>query len=134
MELYYFTICCFFYSFFFWAGHHDSIACSLLGGIILSQNSGYRITRLCPYCIMLICSKYFSTFLRSVPSSSGGIRSAPLHSYPLGPLTPPPPHPSSDSTSDSEFVVVVSAALPFAFSRSIPSCSHHRCDTLTPSL
>ena len=34
---------------FFWASLRDPIACSLLVGGILSQNSGYKITRLCPY-------------------------------------------------------------------------------------
>ena len=38
--------------YFFWSGLRDSIACSLLGGIIPSQNSGYTVTRLCTYCII----------------------------------------------------------------------------------
>ena len=33
--------------FFFWAVLHDPIECSLLGGDIPSQNSGYKVTRLC---------------------------------------------------------------------------------------
>ena len=33
---------------FFWSGLHDHIACSLLGGGIPTQNSGYRDTRICP--------------------------------------------------------------------------------------
>ena len=33
---------------FFWAGLRDPIVCSLLGGGILYQNSGYKSTRLCP--------------------------------------------------------------------------------------
>ena len=34
--------------FFFGDGLRDRIACSLLGGGILSHNSSYKITRLCP--------------------------------------------------------------------------------------
>ena len=34
--------------FFLWAGLHDPIACSLLGGGNPYQNSGYKITRVCP--------------------------------------------------------------------------------------
>ena len=34
--------------FFFWDGLRDPISCSLLGGGIPSQNSGYKVTRLCP--------------------------------------------------------------------------------------
>ena len=36
-----------FFFFFFWSSLRDPIACSLLGGGILTQNSGYKITRLC---------------------------------------------------------------------------------------
>ena len=35
-------------SFLFWSGLRDPIACSLLGGGIPNQNSGYKSTRLCP--------------------------------------------------------------------------------------
>ena len=31
-----------------WSGLCDPIACSLLGGGIATQNSGYKVTRLCP--------------------------------------------------------------------------------------
>ena len=126
----------FLFSFLFWAGLREYIACSLLGGIIPSQNSGYRVTRLCTYFIVLLCSTCFSTFPRSDLSSSRGIHSDPLHFSPLDPLTPP--YLSSDSTSDPasdpESIVVVSAFLPFYFSRSIPSCFRHCRDTLVPSL
>ena len=129
-------------SFLFWSGLRDYLACSLLGGIIPSQNSGYKVTRLCPYCIMVLCCCIFSTFHRSSLSSSRGLHSAPLHSAPLDPLTPldvlTSPHPSSDSasgsSSDSDSVVLESAALSFAVSRSIPSCSYYRRDTLSPIL
>ena len=33
---------------FFWSVIRDYIACSLLGGIIPSQNSGYTVTRIGP--------------------------------------------------------------------------------------
>ena len=33
--------------FFFWTGLRDLIACSILGGGIPTQNSGYESTRLC---------------------------------------------------------------------------------------
>ena len=32
----------------FWSGLRDPIACSLFGGGIPNQNSGYKVTRLCP--------------------------------------------------------------------------------------
>ena len=38
-----------FFILFFWSGLSDPIACSLLGGGITTQNSGYKVTRLCPY-------------------------------------------------------------------------------------
>ena len=92
---------------------------------------------------IVLCYNFvqLSTFLRSGLLSSRGLHSAPLHCFPLDPLTPLDvltlPHPSSDSASesasDSESVVVDSAALSFAVSRSIPSCYHHRRDTLSPS-
>ena len=34
--------------FFFWTDLRGPIACSLLGGAIPTQNSGYGVTRLCP--------------------------------------------------------------------------------------
>ena len=40
--------------FFFWYGLRDPIACSLLGGGIPSQNSDYKVTRLC-LSIILSC-------------------------------------------------------------------------------
>ena len=42
--------------FFFWSVLRDPIACSLLGVDILSQNSGYKVTRLCP---SIMLSFYF---------------------------------------------------------------------------
>ena len=130
--------------FLFWSVLRDSIACSLLGGIIPSHNSGYKFTRLCPYCIMVLCCRLFSTFRWSGPSSSRVLHSAPLHSASLDPLTPlealTSPHPSSDSASDSDYssdsdcIVVDSTALSFAVSRSISSCYHHCRDTLAPVL
>ena len=50
-------------SFFFWAGPRDPIACSVLGGGIPSQKSGYKVTRLCTY---IILSCYF-VLLPSLP-------------------------------------------------------------------
>ena len=38
-----------FFFFFFCAGLCDPISWSFLGGVIPSQNSGYKITRICPY-------------------------------------------------------------------------------------
>ena len=73
--------------FFFWGGLHDSILFSLLGGGISSQNSGYKITIICPF--------FYISFLLHLPTSilascdSRGMHSsAPLHSSPLDPLTP----------------------------------------------
>ena len=65
--------------FFSWSGLRDYIACSLLGGIIPSQNSGYKVTRLCPYFIRLLFrmlvnfSQIWPVFLQG-----SALRSAPL--------------------------------------------------------
>ena len=54
-------LCLYFFLLFFWGRLRYPISCSLLGGATPSQNSGYKVTRLCPS-IMLSC--YF------VPPSS----------------------------------------------------------------
>ena len=41
--------------FFFWVGLRDPIACSLLGGGIPSQKSGYKSTRLCTSLSLVFC-------------------------------------------------------------------------------
>ena len=69
----------------------------------------------------------------------GGHYSAPLHSNPLNPIAPLDssslPGSASTSKSESEYKTVAAyAALLFASSKLMPACSHHRQDTLTPSL
>ena len=97
---------------FFWAGLRDPIACLLFSGGIPSQNSGYKVTRLCPY-IILVCyfvpppSFPYCRHFRGIPSS-----------YPI-----------VSSTSDSTAV-----ALLFAPSKSRPACYHHCRDILSPVL
>ena len=82
---------------FFWSGLRDCIACSLLGGIIPSQSSGYTVTILCPCCIIFLCCK-LSQHSISMAFHPQGLSLAPLHltrspqcmrfSPPLPPPTP----------------------------------------------
>ena len=98
--------------FFFWAGLGDPIACSLFSGGIPYQNSGYKVTRLCPY-IMLVF--YF------VPPPSFPYR---RHSRGINSSSP-----IVSSTSDS-----TAAVLLFYPSKSRPACYHHCRDILAPVL
>ena len=70
--------------FFFWADLCETIACSLLGGGITSQNSSYQITRLCPslcwFAISFPCFQFR-------PIAILGAFNLLLHSTPSGPLT-----------------------------------------------
>ena len=90
---------------FFWTGLCGPVACSLLGGGVTTQKSGYKDTRICSY-IVLVC-------YRSTPC----FQSRPGISY----YTASSPHLFS-SPSDS------SAALFFAPYRKSPSCYHRRQD------
>ena len=45
--------------FFFWTGLYDPILCSLLGGGIPPQNSGYKSTRFCRYLSLGFCYYVF---------------------------------------------------------------------------
>ena len=113
----------------FWSGLCYPLECSLLGDIIPSQNRGYTVTRLCPYCINYLCVNCLNV-LSVWPFISQG---SSLLSTPLGPLTPLDALISSsttsdsaytstsDSNSDSESVAMASAALSFAAFGSIPS-------------
>ena len=100
--------------FFFWAGIHDPIECSFLGGGIPSQNSGYKVTRLCPY-IMLVFHFLPLPSILAHCYSKGITYSSPIESIP------------SKSAA-------AAAALFFTRSKSRPACSHHRQDTLAPGL
>ena len=85
----------FFFFLFFWTGLRDPIACSKLGGRILTQNSGYKSTRLCPskFRFLLLLRSSLPCFrpiaclvwslIRNLP------RSIPIHSTRLLPETPP---------------------------------------------
>ena len=95
----------------FWTGIRVPIACSLLGGGVTTQKSGYRDTRICSY-IVSVCYRSTSCF-----------QSCPGISY----YTSSSPHLFS-SPSDS------SAALFFAPYRKSPSCYHRRQDTQAPVL
>ena len=97
----------------------------IIGWFFQDQNSGYPVTRLCPYVVYeLVC---ITSHLSAL---------APLHSAPLEPLAllsasrvAPPSMSVSDSDSDS-----VSDPLAFAFSQSIYFWSHHLIVTRAPSL
>ena len=68
-----------FISFLFCSSLRDYTACSLLGCIIPSQNSGYRVTRLCTYCIMLLfCTIFNVPPVWPVVLQGSSLRSAPL--------------------------------------------------------
>ena len=96
-----------------------------------SQNSGYKITRRCPYLCQVSTS--FPPSLAPARCPSRGIHpSASLHSAPLDPLAPLESS-LTDSESDSESVSAsAAAALFFAPSKSFPASSHHRLDNLAP--
>ena len=120
--------------FFLWAGLRDPIACSLLDGGIPYHNSGYKITRLCPFFFMLV---FYFVYLSSIPvcrRSRGIHSSAPLHSAPLDPLAPLNSSPTKAEPYSKSVAYSASSDLFFAPSKSMPACSHHHRDTLTPSL
>ena len=103
----------FFFFIFFWDGLGDPIALSLLGGGIPAHNSGYKVTRRCPYS-MLSCYFVSSPSLRFVIISKG-IPSSSL---------------ISSSLSDSDYADAIFSPP----SKSNLSCSHHGQDTRTPGL
>ena len=123
----------FLFFFFFWAGLHDPIACSLLGGVITPHNIGYTITRLCPY-LYYFATSFPPSSILACCYSKGVHFYTPLHSAPLEPLAPLDSSlPKSESESDSvSNYVSLSDPLSFTPSKSMPACSHHRQDTLAP--
>ena len=80
---------------FFWTGLRFPIECSLLGGGIPSQKSGYKGTRICTY-IVLICYLVLPNLIH-VPLSLPVPIPPPRFAPPLRPtpsLLSPSPHPS----------------------------------------
>ena len=83
-----------FFLYFFCSGLRDRIACSLLGGNITYQNSGYTVTRLWLNALFLYVVSQRSA---GMAHHAQGSTLAPIHSAPLEPLTPldvilsPPP-------------------------------------------